>query len=98
MSANSKHYGDVLMWVEKVINSCVTREQCDNARKLLFRFNRIYNPEFEPNVRDKEIIYLHRRSAELREQIVAKENNERIDTSSKNHKLDWINEEQNESN
>lgn len=38
MAATSKHYGDIALWIEKVINSSETRQQCVNARKLLYNF------------------------------------------------------------
>lgn len=42
MAANSKHYGDVLIWIGKVIDSCETKEQLYNSRKLILMFERQY--------------------------------------------------------
>lgn len=38
MSANSKHYGDVTLWLINVIMSCVTHDQHFNARAMIRRF------------------------------------------------------------
>lgn len=49
MAANSKHYGDVAIWLEKVLDSCITVEQVDTTRKLIVRFERMYNPKYKEN-------------------------------------------------
>jgi hypothetical protein len=38
MEKRSTHYGDVSKWIEKVINSCETRDQLFVAKKLLNNF------------------------------------------------------------
>jgi hypothetical protein len=38
MEKRSTHYGDVSKWVEKVINSCETRDQLFSAKRLLNNF------------------------------------------------------------
>ena len=50
MGAKSKHYGDVYMWVSKVIESCKTHEQEKIARKLIDNYidNLYYNNEVHP--------------------------------------------------
>lgn len=45
MASNSKHYGDVLAWIEKVINSCTTSQQTIVANKLLNRYYEMYDSE-----------------------------------------------------
>ena len=39
MEKRSTHYGDVAKWIEKVIDSCETREQTFTAKKLIRNFN-----------------------------------------------------------
>ena len=38
MGAQSNHYGDISTWIEKVIESCETRQQTRTADKLLRNF------------------------------------------------------------
>ena len=38
MAATSNHYGDVAIWIEKVIESCETSLQEVSARKLVRQF------------------------------------------------------------
>jgi hypothetical protein len=38
MAATSKHYGDVAIWIKKVIDSCETQEQDRAARNLIKQF------------------------------------------------------------
>ena len=38
MNKRSTHYGDVAKWIEKVIDSCETREQTFTAKKLITNF------------------------------------------------------------
>lgn len=40
MGSISNHYGDVANWVEKVINSCETKQQEIAARKLVRLFEK----------------------------------------------------------
>lgn len=42
MAAISKHYGDVLLWLDKVIESCVTEAQVASAVKLITNFEKTY--------------------------------------------------------
>ena len=42
MSATSKHYGDVGIWIEKIIESCKTIEQADNCYILVHLFYKKY--------------------------------------------------------
>jgi hypothetical protein len=43
MAATSKHYGDVAIWIEKVIESCETSLQEIAARKLVRLFEKQYS-------------------------------------------------------
>jgi len=38
MENKSRHYGDIKLWVERVINSCETMEQVITADKLIDNF------------------------------------------------------------
>jgi len=38
MKKRSRHYGDVANWIEKVIDSCKTREQVFSCQKLIHNF------------------------------------------------------------
>jgi hypothetical protein len=38
MEKRSTHYGDVAKWIEKVIDSCETREQTFVAKRLIRNF------------------------------------------------------------
>lgn len=38
MENRSTHYGDLQIWVEKVIDSCETQDQTHSARKLVWNF------------------------------------------------------------
>jgi hypothetical protein len=40
MENRSKHYGDIKLWVDKVINSCETMEQIRTADRLINNFNK----------------------------------------------------------
>jgi len=42
MASTSKHYGDVVIWIEKVINSCETPIQEVTARRLVRLFESQY--------------------------------------------------------
>jgi hypothetical protein len=42
MAATSKHYGDMVIWIEKVINSCETPIQEVTARRLVRLFESQY--------------------------------------------------------
>ena len=47
MAATSKHYGDVHIWILKVINSCVNVDQVRNADRLIDYFYKKYPDEWE---------------------------------------------------
>jgi hypothetical protein len=38
MKKRSRHYGDVANWIEKVIDSCKTRDQVFSCQKLIHNF------------------------------------------------------------
>jgi hypothetical protein len=40
METRSRHYGDVIKWIEKVIESCETREQLFAAKNLIFNYEK----------------------------------------------------------
>jgi hypothetical protein len=40
MENRSKHYGDIKLWVEKVINSCENMGQIKTADRLINNFNK----------------------------------------------------------
>lgn len=40
MGANSKHYGDVSKWIEKIIESCTTVEQTQTAQRVIDSFDK----------------------------------------------------------
>ena len=40
MENRSEHYGDIKLWVEKVINSCKTMGQIKTAERLINNFNK----------------------------------------------------------
>ena len=40
MENRSEHYGDIKLWVEKVINSCETMGQIKTADRLINNFNK----------------------------------------------------------
>ena len=42
MAASSKHYGDIVNWIEKIIDSCETQQQEVAARKLVRQFETLY--------------------------------------------------------
>ena len=39
MNKNEVHYGDLIKWVHKVIDSCQTREQVKTAERLIDNFS-----------------------------------------------------------
>jgi hypothetical protein len=45
----SKHYGDVMNWIRKVIRSCETMDQLYVAKNLLMTFNKMY-PAASPTI------------------------------------------------
>ena len=42
MDKKSKHWADVLCWLEIVVDSCKTPEQSDNCMRLIQNFERAY--------------------------------------------------------
>jgi len=46
MENRSKHYGDVAKWIEKVINSCETKEHTNVARNLVSNFEKQLKKEY----------------------------------------------------
>lgn len=57
MAATSKHYGDVALWIEKVIDSCETQEQDRAARNLIKQFMVVYH--------DLEFVVLNKLTRDL---------------------------------
>lgn len=53
MAATSKHYGDIAIWVEKVINSSETYQQCISAKRLMYIFESMLD-------KDDKIDYSHK--------------------------------------
>jgi hypothetical protein len=53
MEKRSRHYGDVQIWIEKVIDSCKTYEQTRSARRLIWNFEK----QMDRNKVDSGIIY-----------------------------------------
>jgi hypothetical protein len=52
MASTSNHYGDVAIWIEKVIDSCETPLQEVTARKLVRLFEKKYSYLDYPVYRD----------------------------------------------
>ena len=42
MDKQSNHWGDVIIWLEKVAKSCQTKEQAENCERLVWNFHRKY--------------------------------------------------------
>ncbi len=72
MAANSKHPGDILIWLEKVLNSCITMDQVDNTRKLFAKFEEIYKTNFKNSYLNNSICELYGKAAILRNDIFNK--------------------------
>lgn len=47
MGANSNHYEDVLVWIEKIINSCQTIKHCNSCEKLITNFEERFQNKLE---------------------------------------------------
>jgi deoxyhypusine synthase len=45
MAAASKHYGDVNVWIEKIIDSCDSTKQQLTIYKLIQQFNKMLNKD-----------------------------------------------------
>lgn len=69
MAATSKHWADVLIWLDKVLDSCITMDQVDNTRKLINEFEKIYNPHWNTDEINDSICELFRKSAIKRDEI-----------------------------
>jgi hypothetical protein len=52
MAATSNHYGDVAIWIEKVIDSCETPSQEISVRKLVSLYEKQYSYLEYPVYRD----------------------------------------------
>lgn len=52
MASTSKHYGDVAIWIEKVIDSCETQSQEVSARNLVRLYEKQYSYLEYPVYRD----------------------------------------------
>lgn len=56
MAANSSHYGDVNMWIKKVIDSCESHDQLESAKKLINNFANLYYGQTNGQIRRSLII------------------------------------------
>lgn len=45
MDKRSKHWADVLKWLENVVDSCKTQEQSDTCMRLIQNFERSYESQ-----------------------------------------------------
>ena len=54
MAATSKHYGDIAIWVEKVINSSETYQQCISAKRLMYIFESMLDKDTKLECYDKK--------------------------------------------
>jgi hypothetical protein len=54
MAATSKHYGDIALWVEKVINSSETYQQCISAKRLMYIFEAMLNKDTKLGYYDRK--------------------------------------------
>jgi hypothetical protein len=61
MDKRSTHYGDVVKWIEKVIDSCETYQQTFGARMLIINFGR----QMSRNKVDTRLMWGIRSSLEL---------------------------------
>ena len=53
MEKRSTHYGDVQKWIEKVIDSCETRDQARSVKRLIWNFEK----QMSRNKVDSGILY-----------------------------------------
>lgn len=42
MEKRSTHWADVLIWLQKVTDSCTTKEQANSCERLIRNFHRVY--------------------------------------------------------
>lgn len=54
MAATSKHYGDIAIWVEKVINSSETYQQCISAKRLMYIFESMLTKDTKLDYYDRK--------------------------------------------
>lgn len=69
MAADSKHYGDVKKWIEKVIDSCETHRQLNHAENLVDNFDKYLvdyvNPDFAYGLTHELRISVYIKSREI---------------------------------
>lgn len=53
MTNRSTHYGDIKIWIEKIIDSCETYDQTRSARRLVWNFEK----QMVRNKVDSSILY-----------------------------------------
>jgi len=73
MAAKSKNWLDVYVWIDKVLDSCVTKEQVDNTRHLFLRFEAMYNTSYISGTINDLVCNLYRKSITLRDDICEKD-------------------------
>jgi hypothetical protein len=77
MGAISNHYGDIITWIEKVIESCETSKQTITAHRLLRNFENRLVSEFQetywPNQHYDIIRPLSLKLLDKKEEILKKE-------------------------
>ena len=61
MENRSRHYGDVVKWIEKVIDSCETYQQTFAARILVRNFEK----QMDRNKVDRNLVWSVRASLDL---------------------------------
>ena len=50
MAATSKHWGDIKLWIDKVIDSCETTAQTESVRRLIKNFQDTYGDKCSSSV------------------------------------------------
>lgn len=77
MGATSNHYGDIITWIEKVIESCETSKQTITTHRLLRNFENRLVSEFQetywPNQHYDIIRPLSLKLLNKKEEILKKE-------------------------
>lgn len=77
MGATSNHYGDIITWIEKVIESCETSKQTITTHRLLRNFENRLVSEFQetywPNQHYDIIRPLSLKLLDKKEEILKKE-------------------------
>jgi len=69
MAAKSKNWLDVYVWIDKVLDSCVTKEQVDNTRHLFLRFEAIYKTSYISGKINDLVCNLYIKAIILRDEI-----------------------------